>query len=60
MIKEMSLLSECSDHQWVDDLSNKEKIELIEALLPDEKDPNERAYWSMILNNLRSALSNCH
>jgi len=33
----MSLLSECDFHGWFDELSRQEKIELIEALLPDEK-----------------------
>jgi len=52
-IERMSLLSECDDHQWFDDLSTQEKIELIEALLPDEKDPYERKYWTMMLNNYK-------
>jgi hypothetical protein len=47
----MSLLSECDFHGWFDELSRQEKIELIEALLPDEKDECEKAYWTMLLKD---------
>jgi hypothetical protein len=53
----MSILSDCDYYGWFEELSNKEKIELVETLLPDEKDRNEVAYWEMKLGNLKRAVS---
>jgi len=53
----MSILSDCDYYEWFDNLSKEEKIELVETLLPDEKDKNEAAYWRIILRNLKKAVS---
>lgn len=49
----MSVLRECELYPLYDSLTRNKKIEFIEALLPDEKDENERAYLRMMLENMK-------